>query len=273
MKNCICIVFWHNNQSYFEELRKIPNLEVFVISHQPPNNVPQWLYSYVNVDHLFFEKNLGYDWGSYQQFLNKKLYENYSIVFFTHDDILIKDISGFDRCIDIIYSKQGNCVVGNGLNDTKRDWPKTHIQSYAHSRWKPPSWEFCHDTVRGSFFATSTTALSKIESFEVYWDRRKFLGVGAGNWSLRATCGKIQEILGENSFQFLCENYRDSPYITELVRGELNDHTGDRKKAPSINNLIVYRISRFLMTRYMDCNNKNSKLFFSKLMSVIYNSI
>lgn len=273
MKNCICIVLWHNNQSLFEELINNSNLDIFVISHKSIDDIPHWLNTYVNSEHIFIEPNIGYDWGAYQQFLEKKIYLNYSSIFFSHDDLLIKDNLIFNYCLDIIEANNGYCIVGNGLNNKKRDWPLTHIHCYAHSKWKPPSWNFCHDTMRGSFFGTSSNALKIIDNFEVYWDHFKFLGVGAGNWSLRATCGKIQEILGENSFQFLSQNYRDTPFLIEMERGKLNNSLNDKHQPLNIRYLLIYRISKFLMTWYMDTNNKNIKNYLSIIMSFIFNKL
>ncbi len=273
MNACMCVVGWHYCQEFFDKLPHLPALDVFIVSHRPPEEIPESAYRCVASERILIEPNLGYDWGAYQQFIDRGLYANYEFVFFAHDDISILDPSVFEVCTSIIAERNGNCVVGNGRVSTKRDWPLTHIQCYAHSLWKPPSWEFYHDIVRGSFLATSSQALNRIGHFEIYWDRRGYLGVGAGNWSLRATCGRIQSVLGDDAFAFLSETYRSSPYVREMERGQ----AGTRRTRPSLYWMLRYRLilgmSRTLMTWYMNSGSPSAKQRLAGLMIRIYRSL
>jgi hypothetical protein len=272
MKACICLVGWYFQQELLEALQSISGVHLYVISHQPPEAVPNNILNTFTENQLFFERNTGYDWGAYQQFIMKGIWENFETVFFMHDDITLMDASVFSICHDTIQSHNGTIVIGNGRNSTKRDWPITHIQSYAHSLWKPPAWSFEHDTVRGSFFALSSSVLEQIKQFEIFWDRKNFIGVGAGNHSLRATCGKIQHILGGEPFHFLSETYRQSSYLIELKRGqELLSHKQVSLAWKGMNKALVL-FSRMLMTRYMDSGPDNKRRL-AELMQWVYRKI
>jgi hypothetical protein len=90
---------------------------------------------------------------------------------------------------------------------------------------------FEHDTVRGSFVATSREVLARLGSFEVFWDRMR-LNVRFGNWSLLSTCGKLTEMFGERTFGFLSEDYRASRYIAEHERGPENANVALSRWSP-----------------------------------------
>jgi hypothetical protein len=273
MKACICVVAWHLNQELLESVASLPDVDVYVLSHQPQASLPAWLYGLIPGGRVFVEPNLGYDWGAYQQFIQKGAYQDYELAYFAHDDITLLNSGLFDLCAQIIFDRGGYCVVGNGRPTFKHDWPRTHIQCYAHSTWKPPSWDFCHDTVRGSFLATSRQAIDRIGHFEVFWDRRKLFGVGAGNWSLRATCGKMQALFGERTFHYLSEEYRSSPFLLEQERGT----ESYRKTSLPLFNRYRYKaiviLSRWLMTRYMNAPSLPVKQAYSQLMGRIFSII
>jgi hypothetical protein len=254
MNACVCLVGWYFHQELLETLLSLPGIHLYIISHKPPKGVPEIILNSLTEDQIIFEKNLGYDWGAYQQFMNRNIWINYETIFFMHDDIKLVNPGVFQTCHEMLESQAGKCIVGNGRNSTKRDWPLTHIQCYAHSLWKPPSWHFEHDTVRGSFFALSKQGLDIIKKFEPLWDRRRFYGVGAGNFSLRASCGRIQQLLGENSFFFLSEAYRQSEYLIEFERGKESTARSHRSLGRRLRYSILVKFSRKLMTIYMDAN-------------------
>jgi len=266
------MVGWYFQQELFATLNTIPGLQLYVLSHKPYKSVPEPVLDNFPKQYLFIEQNIGYDWGAYQQFLNKEVWKEFDTVFFMHDDINIVDPSVFQHCDELLHSSAANFVIGNGRVTTKRDWPVTHIQCYAHSLWKPPSWDFRHDTVRGSFFAVSSSALSQIKSFEILWDRRKLFGVGAGNYSLRATCGKIQSILGENAFSFLSEYYRHSSYIIESQRGDPQDVPPRQSITQVIANHILYQFSKTMMTFYMNGTSRQ-KQSLARWMQFVFRSL
>lgn len=225
----ICITGWHYPRELYAKVAEGNLGDVFVVSHRPADGTPGWLFEHVMSDHVFFEPNVGYDWGCYQQFIEKGAWKEYEYVFFMHDDISIRDFGFVKASVELMA--QGYKVIGNGRNSSKRDWPRTHLECYTHSRWIPPSISFEHDTVRGSFLATSREVLERLGSFEVFWDRMR-LNVRFGNWSLLSTCGKLAEMFGEKTFGFLSEDYRASRYIAEHERGPENANVALNRWSP-----------------------------------------
>lgn len=270
MNACVCIAVWHTHRELFEALTGIPNLDIFIVSHRNQEELPEWIYEYVSTEKIFFERNYGYDWGAYQQFIRKGLFTNYTTIFFTHDDIRILNPDVFQVCAGMITEYNNNCFIGNGRVTQKMDWPRTHIHCYAHSSWKPPSWSFYHSVVRGSFMATSLQVLERIEQFEVFWDRHRYIGIGAGNWSLRATCGKIQALFGNDIFQFLSNDYLSSHYLLEYVRGQTNSKQITPPISWRIRNKLLVDISRSLMTCYMNSRSRSVRQRLDHIMQMIF---
>jgi hypothetical protein len=259
---------WYFPQEFYQVLAQVSGMDIFIICHRSVNEIPEPIHKIIPVSNLIETTNIGYDWGGYQQFLERNLYLNYDFCFFCHDDIQIKRDDIFKTCMDLLSSDTGAPqIIGNGKQTQKRDWPKTHIQSYAHSRWKPPSWTFEHDTVRGSFWATTREVLRKIYPLEVFWDRHKIIGVGAGNWSLRATCGKAQDVLGNKAFSYLSETYMTSEYLEEYPRGSMNYQKTKMPAGWIIQNRIVVIYARILMTLYMNSHSIEEKNRLASLMS------
>ncbi len=248
-KIAICVAGWHYNRDLYAELHTLPQAQVFVVSHKPPRQVPSWLFDYVKREQVFFEPNLGYDWGCYQQFLIKGIWREFEYIFFMHDDLVIKNPGFIERCIELLDS--GKKFVSNGQNSVKTDWPMTHCAVYAHSRWKPPSRHFRHDTMRGSFFATARQVLEQLDAFEVLWDWLH-LNIRYGNHSLLATCGKIQAMFGDNSFGFLSDTYLESEYILEMQRGGQELHVADRPgRARQLSATAYVTLASFYMRVYL----------------------
>ena len=107
--------------------------------------------------------------------------------------------------------------------------------------------------------AIPSTVIQQIRHMEVFWDRHGFLGVGAGNWSLRATCGKIQALLGDEAFQYLSESYMTSPFIEELHRGKVNYQRPMPSLTWRLRNKLLVMLSSSLMTRYMNAGSKSTQ--------------
>jgi len=212
----ICIAGWHYGPDFYAHIANLNLAQIFVISHKQPDEVPDYVFKYFQKEQFFFESNYGYDWGCYQQFLAKGLWRHFDYIFFIHDDITITDDGFIEACISLLNA--GHSVIGNGRVAPKNAWPNLVPQAYAHAVWKPPNRAFRHDVVRGSFFATSRADLEKLGAFEVYWDPYH-LSSNFGNWSTRASCARWEYFCGENCFQFLSENYCESDYIVESIRG------------------------------------------------------
>jgi hypothetical protein len=209
----ICVAGWHYNEDFYSQIANMKDADVFVVSHEPKSKTPPYLYQYIQPTHIFYEPNYGYDWGCYQQFIQKGIWQEYEFTAFMHDDICIKNTEFASVCKGLL---QKHHVIGNGQVNriTSRDF----AQSYAHSSWKPQSPSFSHGNVRGSFFMTTNAALQVLAKFEVYWDPFR-LTSGFGNWSTRASCGKWEYLLGEDCFGFISKTYCESDYITEFIRG------------------------------------------------------
>jgi hypothetical protein len=267
---CICVLGWHFQEQLFQSLATIVDIDIYVLSHQPETKIPPWLHQFVPSERVILGKNIGYDWGGYQQFGAIGIVRDYPYTFFLHDDILVRNPRVFSEAIMIIEEKGSNCVIGNGRQSHKRDWPRTHLHSYAHSSWKPPSREFCHDTLRGSFWGTSCQVLDQILPLEVFWDRRKWQGIGAGNWSLRATCGKIQHMLGDDAFHFLSETYLSSEFIQELERGQETYEKKEPSLSWKIRNRVLVSISSYLMEKYLEAKTDSGKHRVEDVMKTIF---
>lgn len=210
-----CIAGWHFPAEFYRGLTQAGEADCFVVAHRPAEVIPSEARAALGRAQFFTEANYGYDWGCYQQFLERGLWRDYEYLFFMHDDIRVKDWGFVDACIERLNS--GAAVVGNGRQAAPAAWPERFPQSYAHAAWLPPR-SFVHDTVRGSFFATARAALEALGAFEVFWDRRR-LSSGFGNWSLRASCARWQERCGPRCFDFLSEEFCHSDYLEEMVRG------------------------------------------------------
>jgi hypothetical protein len=268
LKSCVCIAGWYFPEKLYDVLTRIASIDFYILSHRPIKQIPAAVLKTTSLERIIFAPNIGYDWGAYQQFLDLKIFLKYDFCFFCHDDIQLKNADLFAFCIDRISSQnRGACIIGNGRQTYKRDWPKTHIQSYAHSGWKPSNWNFMHDTVRGSFWATSRQVLELISPLEVLWDHRKLIGVGSGNWSLRATCGKAQDILGDQAFLYLSDAYMSSDYLNEYNRGNPTSQTTQSPLRWKILNRIIVAYARALMTTYMNAHSDIRKRRLASLMS------
>jgi hypothetical protein len=138
-----------------------------------------------------------------------------------HDDIEILD-SGFPRICEDLLRKHAVIGNGGGTGSASITQVSKHPYAYAHSGWKPDSYGFQHKTVRGSFFATTAAVLERIGKFEVYWDPWR-LNIDFGNWSTKASCGKLQSAFGEDCFGYLSQTFGRSSYLVELYRGDAGD--------------------------------------------------
>jgi hypothetical protein len=253
------VVGWHYATDVLARLARQPDLDVFVLSHRPIHAVPRYVFDSVPIERVLVRPNVGYDWGAYQQFLEVGTYARYSVVFLMHDDVAIHDDGWMQASIELL--ERGHQVVGNARNGSETRWPNNTPWCYAPSDWKPPSRAYRHETVRGSFIATTSATLARAQRFEVFWDWLH-LTEGFGNWSMRATCGKLQWLFGERCFGFLSESYRTSAYMTEMERGgvaraigtDADGRPGRRLRQPTNTTWLKLRLVdyyRAVCTRYM----------------------
>jgi hypothetical protein len=238
---CFCITGWHFSENVYSACRESGH-DIYIVSHLRESQTPRSITHFVPNEHLLYEPNLGYDWGSYQQFITRGIWKSYEVIFFLHDDILIRSLDFIPHSLELL--RAGSQVVGNGLNSTQVNWPRTHLQCYAHSGWLPASIGFEHHTVRGSFFGITSLALEKIQRFEVFWDP-KHIYLRFGNHSLIATCGKLTALFGEGCFAFLGPDYRNSQYIEEQERG------GQERPSPTLKQRLAVTIYKELGRDYV----------------------
>ena len=220
-KSAFCITGWHYPPEFYQSLSALTGADLYIVSHKRRRDIPDFIFDLVDKDMILVRPNIGYDWGCYQQFLRTKLWRKYETIFFIHDDVDILDL-GFIEETKILL--QQHAVIGNGVNQGAVSYASVnkHPYAYAHSSWKPNFFNFSHYTVRGSFFATTRDVLEKMGSFEVYWDLFK-LNIGFGNWSTKATCGKLEDLYGEECFGFLSDTFGRSKYLVEFYRGEIKE--------------------------------------------------
>ncbi|NQS91867.1 MAG: hypothetical protein HQ574_05600 [Chloroflexi bacterium] len=177
--------------------------------------------------------------------MDSGIWEKYDTVFFMHDDIKIKDFGFIDQVNSML---KDFAVIGNGVGQgsVSHSAVDKHPYAYAHSFWKPNSFIYNHATVRGSFFCTTREVLRDIGSFEVYWDPFK-LSIEFGNWSTKASCGKIEAAFGENCFGYLSDNFGESVYISEYFRGNVSKNIEKPGGTKHSLYLIIKRVSIIYM--------------------------
>jgi hypothetical protein len=228
--DCVfCVLGWHFHRPVLEQLAGIARGVVYILSHRPAGDVPGFVSGLIQADHIITRPNIGYDWGGYQQFLETGVWRNYRYVFFLHDDLIISDTGFVERCIGML--EDGRKVIGNGL--IRQDhWPQSRVECYAHASWGPPPTKWRHRVIRGSFIATKRESLEILNGFDVFWDRFR-LSIGFGNWSLVATCGKMQRVFGSEFVGYLGDSYGVSPYVTELQAGGISEEENRRRRRRS----------------------------------------
>ena len=213
-----CITGWHFPADFYHQIASLSDVDIYIVSHRSSKDIPDFMSELFPKERILIRSNIGYDWGCYQQFIDSGLWQEYELVFFMHDDI---QIHNFDF-IDQVAQKLKSCrVIGNGKGkgSVGQSSLRNHPYAYAHSTWRPDSYDFTHPTIRGSFFAISSRDLLDLGGFEVYWDPFKIF-IDFGNWSTKASCGKMADYFGKEGFGYLSNEFGRSEFVTELVRGE-----------------------------------------------------
>ena len=216
MRYCFCVAGWYFYEDFFASLYSMDG-DKYVVSHRYPAYfeaaaIPEQ----VRRDLIVFE-NRGLDWGLYHQFKERVDLSPYDFVIFIHDDVVIKDTT-FPRAIIEKLRNPAVQVVGNGRNGT--DWEFRFGKYRRRMFWQEEDDNFIVRTVRGSFFAARTSIFERIGNFPVYWPARP-AKQNKGNYSLRNFGYVISKTFGRESIVYLDdEHYLDTPYLSELVRGE-----------------------------------------------------
>ncbi len=99
---CFCIAGWHFKEDVYAQLHEAISEDIFVISHRPPFMTPNFIVNYVNHNNIFYEANLGYDWGCYQQFIAKGIWQAYDVIFFLHDDLIVHNLDFIPHTLDLL---------------------------------------------------------------------------------------------------------------------------------------------------------------------------
>jgi len=228
--SCICVLGWYfYDRDFYEKLSSLANTDIYVVSHKSPKDVPDWASDVVGVSNFFYEPNYGYDWGGYQQFLERDVWRQYKYVFFMHDDIIVKDYGFVEECRRRLETY---VVVGNGAQQEHPIIPANNPQRYSHTQNLPKPDE-AHSGVRGSFLATTRAGLETVGAFEVFWDRFH-ISDAFGNHSLVSTFHKWSQKADSADFcDWLSETYCESQWITELQRGKPDN-------LPQVSTLLKY---------------------------------
>lgn len=223
---CFCIVGWHFPSDFLSAMEGFNDADIYIVSHQAKTPQLDGTLSVNGRFQVLWEPNRGYDWGAFEQFRRSGKWRSYDYIFFIHDDVRIKS---HDLVAQVLLLLKKHYVVGNGRVTKDLVTPSMAAESYAHAQWKPPSADFRHDAVRGSFFAVRRCVLELDHCFEVFWDRFRVTS-NCGNWSTRASCAKWQHAFGDSCFGFLSDSSCNSEYLVEFVRGE---EDGDRHTVQS----------------------------------------
>lgn len=259
--DCACVVGWHFSKEVLASLATIPQLTIHVACHKPRERVPAYVSEFVDSQNLHILPNEGYDWGAFQQFLELGLHSAYRNVFFLHDDLRILDTGFRDACNERLDA--GFIMVGNGRAGSRSNWLKRAYPAvYSNSVWLPPSQDFEHATVRGSFFAMTSKTLARLGHFEVFWDRFSATP-NFGNWSLVSSCGRAEATLGGKGITWLGDTYLESRFILEGKRGVLMDGIHSAGTTTARNSgikTISFRLYRNISDKYVALRLRHSPL-------------
>jgi len=225
----IVVVGWEFRENVYSGLikerslqRSFSEVKYYIASHRQLKEIDSFLLNKLKRMGwrvLFFE-NRGWDWGAYQQFIKwqitKEKISDYYL--FLHDDIKIKKYGFLEAFFEKI--KKGAKVIGNSFpypSPLKRNWKEEspHIFYWA----KKNGWEIKKEKwkcVRGScFFTCKDVAAKVLFSLPIKHGFHK----GFGNWSVKLFAGKVAELYGDESVDYLSTKLLESEFIKEEYRG------------------------------------------------------
>ena len=214
------------------------NVNVFWACHRDPIQLVK-----DNFDYKLYE-NMGLEWGAYDKALKDLSLDEETYVFCMQDDIVIKNWEFVDKCIAFL-STDNIKVIGNGFNYPYTLIPQDEARlSYwlkTKDKWidyvKPENKHLFDEpcdclSIRGSFLASRYKHIKLINGFEYVnkpleygtkEDGTKFLLIDPfGNTSLYLNGYKFTKYFGKESFKWLSNIYRKSPYMVECGRGIVN---------------------------------------------------
>jgi len=176
--------------------------------------------------------NLGLEDGAYQQALDYLTLEDDAILFLMHDDIIVKDWSFINICLN--WLQQGASFIGNGMNYPAIFDPEEVVRGKKAIEWVKDDAKHLFNskdnvlTIRESFMCTLKKNFNKIFDFEVIWEEpipdaegKVHIG-GIGNLQQTMLGYKICKVFGSNSIMYLSNTYQDSIYLYECARGKQN---------------------------------------------------
>lgn len=221
------ITGWHFNSPEFYEglltFKKYNNIKIFWTCHKNPTD-----YIKQNFDYCVFP-NHGLEWGCYQQALDHLNLTDDTVVFFLHDDLVIKNWKFIDACLNLLDN--GIKVIGNGWNYPLELDPTTmtvvgqryidYVQDISKHYFDKEMFTL---TIRGSFLCMLRKHLRTVNDFEVIWkepEPGKSIG-GFGNTMQHLLGYKLTKAFGIQSFAYLSQTYQDSEFIFECARGKIN---------------------------------------------------
>ena len=216
MRYCFCIVGWHFFEEFYENVYKI-KCDKYIISHRDRDfltNERAKLFEKIKND-VYFCPNRGLDWGGYHQFNAMNFHQQYDVVIYCHDDLVIKDLS-FVEAIAEKFQEVKIKVIGNGNNG-----PDTEFRYAKHKAGMlvKDDDDFVIRSVRGSFFAARTGIFSKLGNFPAPWHADNG-DLESGNIALRNFAHLVTKNFGIESIAYLdADNRLETRYLLEMRRG------------------------------------------------------
>lgn len=225
MKIQFIIVGWHFDQypefvSQLIELKNNNDIDVFWSCHRDPNQIIKDNFHY----QLF--PNLGLEDGAYQQALDYLNLTDDTILFLMHDDIIVKDWSFINICLDRLA--QGYAFIGNGVNYPLEFNPWGSEKELKCISYVKNESKYLFDrkqftlTIRESFMCTTRKYLRNVHDFEIIWNPGIEFngGIGAqGNTQQTLFGYKMTRVFGADRITYLSSDYMDSEYLYECARG------------------------------------------------------
>lgn len=210
-----CITGWHFPRDIFNSRWFPAGIDIYLLSHRVRADIPDYVSEIVPDERILIEPNYGYDWGCYQQFLERVDVSVYDIVVFMHDDVTIRSAAVFDKAFAMLESLVIIGVKGSGIRDYTEVLTPAII---AHMDYIPPKEHLAYPIVRGSFFAIRGDALAEIGSIPVFWDKFH-IDIAYGNHSLNAFCYLVARRYGHAAFGYLEDQCDPDELIVEWKRG------------------------------------------------------